>query len=144
MHRCRNVNRAISGLCSLLITTPVCAQSDQRVHRVDPAVQLRHTMRDQINTGLVGIVSEGTDDTVDLALSLAGEQERLRLLPIAGAGALQNATDVMFARGIDLGIIQSDVLDEIKRNPPFAGVERYLQYITTLYDRELHILVGRD
>jgi len=101
-------------------------------------------MRDQINTGLVGIVSEGTDDTVDLALSLAGEQERLRVLPIAGAGAVQNAKDVMFARGIDLGIIQSDVLDEIKRNPPFPGVEKYLQYITMLYDQQLHILVGTD
>ncbi len=138
MHRRRNVNRVIWGLCGLLITTPVCAQS------VDRAAQLRHTMRDQINTGLVGIVSEGTDDTVDLALSLGGEQERLRVLPIAGAGALQNAKDVMFARGIDLGIIQSDVLDEIKRNPPFPGVEKYLQYITTLYDQQLHILVGRD
>ena len=138
MHRRRNVNRVIWGLCGLLITTPVCAQS------VDRAAQLRHTMRDQINTGLVGIVSEGTDDTVDLALSLGGEQERLRVLPIAGAGAVQNAKDVMFARGIDLGIIQSDVLDEIKRNPPFPGVEKYLQYITTLYDQQLHILVGRD
>src|SRR5882724_4046160 len=74
------------------------------VHRVDPAAQLRHTMRDEINNGLLGIVSEGTDYTVDLALSIAGEENRLRLLPIAGAGALQNAKDVIFARGIDFGI----------------------------------------
>jgi TRAP-type uncharacterized transport system substrate-binding protein len=144
MHCCRNVNRAIWGLCGLLTATPACAQPDQGVPRVNPNVQLRHTMREQINTGLVGIVSEGIEDTVDLALSLAEKQERLRLLPIAGVGPLQNAKDVMFARGIDLGIIQSDVLDEIKRNPPFTGVENYLQYITTLYDQELHILVGRD
>ena len=59
------------------------------VHRVDPAVQLRHTMRDEINNGLLGIVSEGTDYTVDLALALTSEQNHLRPLPIAGAGALQ-------------------------------------------------------
>jgi TRAP-type uncharacterized transport system substrate-binding protein len=105
---------------------------------------LRHRMRDSINGGLVGIVSEGTDYTVDLALTLTGEQNRLRLLPIAGAGALQNAEDVVFARGIDFGVVQTDVLDQIKRNPPFPGIEKYLQYVTKLYDQDLHILAGPD
>jgi len=113
-------------------------------HRVDPAVQLRHTARDEINSGLVGIVSEGTDYTVDLAFALASKQTHLRLLPIAGAGALQNAKDLMFARGVDFAILQTDVLDEIKRNPPFPGVEQYLQYVTKLYDQELHVLAGPD
>src|SRR5262249_25153009 len=123
---------------------PRLKHKKQVAYRADPAVQLRRTMRDQINDGLLGIVSEGTDYTVDLALSVAGEQNRLRLLPIAGAGALQNAKDVMFARGIDFAIVQTDVLDDIKRDPPFPGVEKYLQYVTRLYDQELHVLAGPD
>jgi TRAP-type uncharacterized transport system substrate-binding protein len=101
-------------------------------------------MRDEINSGLVGIVSEGTDYTVDLALALTSKQSHLRLLPVAGTGALQNAKDVMFARGVDFAILQTDVLDQIKRNPPFPGVEQYLQYVTRLYDQELHVLAGPD
>ena len=50
----------------------------------------------------------------------------------------------MLTRGIDFGIVQTDVLNEIRRNPPFPGVEKYLQYITKLYDRQVQILVGRD
>jgi TRAP-type uncharacterized transport system substrate-binding protein len=123
---------------------PRLKQKKQVVRRADPAAQLRRTMREEINNGLLGIVSEGTDYTVDLALGLAGEQNRLRLLPIAGAGALQNAKDVMFARGIDFAIVQTDALDEIKRNPPFPGVENYLQYVTRLYDQELHVLAGPE
>src|ERR1700730_11328466 len=116
------------------------------VHRVDPAAQRRHQMRDKMNSGLVGIVSEGTDETVDMALALTApaEHDRLRVLPMAGAGATQNAEDVMLTRGIDFGIVQTDVLDEIKRNPPFPGVEKYLQYITKLYDRQVQILAGPD
>jgi TRAP-type uncharacterized transport system substrate-binding protein len=116
------------------------------VHRVDPAVQLRHNLRDKINSGLLGIVSEGTDETVDMAHALTAQSEHdgLRLLPIAGAGASQNAEDVILTRGIDFGIVQTDVLDEIKRNPPFPGVEKYLQYITKLYDRQVQILAGPD
>src|SRR6516165_6410104 len=166
VNRWANVNRAVFiAFCSLSATTPVRAdppQDDQFqtgqfqddrpqpkhkirvVHRVDPAVELRHTMRDEINNGLLGIVSEGTDYTVDLALTLTSEQNHLRPLPIAGAGALQNAKDVMFARGIDFAIMQTDVLDEIKRKPPFPGVEKYLRYVTKLYDQELHVLAGPD
>ena len=116
------------------------------VHHVDPAEQLRHQMRDEMNRGLVGIVSEGTDETIDLALALAAqtEHERVRLLPIAGTGATQNAEDVMLTRGIDFGIVQTDVLDEIKRKPPFPSVEKYLQYITKFYDRQVQILAGPD
>jgi uncharacterized protein len=116
------------------------------LRRVDPAVQLRHHLRDKINTGLVGIVSEGTDETVDMALALTAQAEHdgLRLLPIAGAGASQNAEDVILTRGIDFGIVQTDVLDEIKRNPPFPGVEKFLQYITKLYDRQVQILAGPE
>jgi TRAP-type uncharacterized transport system substrate-binding protein len=161
-----SVNRAILvALCGLLAPAPVWAEPPQQdqfqtdlfrdghpqtqhkrwvAHPVDPARQLRHTMRDEINSGLVGIVSEGTDYTVDLALALTSGQTHLRLLPIAGAGALQNAKDVMFARGVDFAILQTDVLDEIKRNPPFPGIEDYLQYVTRLYDQDLHVLTGPD
>src|SRR5580700_11143834 len=155
------VNRAVLvGFCGLLATTPAWADPPQDgqfkddqlqpepkkrvVHRVDPTARLRHVMREEINNGLLGIVSEGTDYTVDLALALTSEHNHLRLLPIAGAGALQNAKDVMFARGIDFGIVQTDVLDEIKRNPPFPSVEKYLQYVTKLYDQEVHVLAGLD
>jgi TRAP-type uncharacterized transport system substrate-binding protein len=148
MDQCTRINRAVlMAFCALFIATPVSADSERKpkpASREDREAILRHTMRDEINTGLVGIVSEGTDYTVDLALAVAGEQNRLRLLPIAGAGALQSAKDVVFARGIDFGIVQTDVLDEIKRNPPFPGVEKYLQYVTKLYDQELHVLAGPD
>jgi uncharacterized protein len=138
----------LMAFCGMFAAAPVYADSERQTKptapREDREAILRHNMRDKINAGLVGIVSEGTDYTVDLALSLAGEQNRVRVLPVAGAGASQNAKDVMFARGIDFAILQTDVLDEIKRNPPFPGVEKYLQYVTRLYDQQLHVLVGPD
>ena len=145
----KRVTRAVlTALFGLLAAAPAYADPDHNIglaasHESREAA-LRHAMRNETNAGLVGIVSEGTDYTIDLALTLAGAQNHLRLLPMAGAGALQNAKDVIFARGIDFGIVQTDVLDEIKRNPPFPGVENYLRYVTKLYDQELHIIAGSD
>jgi TRAP transporter TAXI family solute receptor len=85
----------------------------------------------------------GLAEATELAASLDGVRDHLRILPIAGKGALQNVTDIVFARGIDIGIIQSDVLAAIKRNPPFPHVESFLQYITRLYDEEVHILAAK-
>jgi TRAP-type uncharacterized transport system substrate-binding protein len=89
---------------------------------------------------------DGTDlgEATDLAASLDGSHDHLRVLPVAGKGAFQNVTDIVFARGIDIGIIQSDVLAALKRNPPFPHLENSLQYITKLYDAEVHILAGKD
>src|SRR5437773_9013865 len=106
VNRGTSLNRAVLvAFCGLLASTHAWAdlpqddqfqtdqfQDDQPqpkhkkrvVHQVDPAAQLRRTMRDEINNGLLGIVSEGTDYTVDLALALTSEQSHLRLLPIAG------------------------------------------------------------
>jgi uncharacterized protein len=120
------------------------AKPKPAAHRMDPAEQVRLQMRLQANKGLVGIVSEGTDDTTDMAIALAADQSGVRLLPMAGAGAAQNVKDVLLTRGIDFGIIQIDVLDEIKSKPPFPGVEKYLQYITKLYDQQVHVLAGPD
>ena len=112
MGRYRSANRAdltalcLVASCALFVTTAVWAdpsrydqlQTDQfqdeqpqpkhkkrMVHRVDAVAQVRHQMRDKMNSGLVGIVSEGTDETVDMALALTAqaEHERLRILPIA-------------------------------------------------------------
>ena len=120
------------------------AKPKPAAQRMDPAEQVRVQMRLQANKGLVGIVSEGTDDTTDMAIALAADQSGVRLLPMAGAGAAQNVKDVLLTRGIDFGIIQMDVLDEIKSKPPFPGVDKYLQYITKLYDQQVHVLAGPD
>jgi uncharacterized protein len=155
------VNQSILPLCGLVLiaSAPVCAQMPEQSssaitagearpeHRSNAASQIRHVMRDEVNAGLVGVISAGMEgaelgETTDLAASLDGARDHLRILPIAGKGAFQNATDIVFARGVDIGIIQSDVLAALKREPPFAGIENYLGYITKLYDEELHVLAG--
>ena len=63
---------------------------------------------------------------------------------MAGEGAAKDVTDLLFARGIDIAIVQTDVLASLKRQAPFPGIENFLQYITKMYDQEVHILVRRE
>src|SRR5262249_13434592 len=43
-------------------------------------------------------------------------------------------------RGVDIGIVQSDVLAYLKRERLVPGVEKSMQYIAKLYNEELHLL----
>src|SRR3981081_1403368 len=148
-----------SAQCALAETTnhrAAIANGDSRAASPDTRRQVRappigaptrRAMREQVNSGLVGIIFGGMDDgdlgdATDLVATV--ESGNLKILPVAGDGAKQNVTDLLFARGIDIGIVQTDVLASLKRKAPFPGFEDFLQYITRLYDQEIHILAGSN
>lgn len=98
------------------------------------------------NAGTVGVVSGGVDGTyVRIAADLSAvldDGDRLRVLTLLGKGSLQNLSDIIFLKGIDIGIVQSDALAYVKRQRLFPGVETAVQYIAKLYDEEVHVLAG--
>ena len=67
-----------------------------------------------------------------------------RVLPVVGKGALQNITDLKLLRGIDMAILQVDVLDYAKQQNLFPGIESWASYITKLYNEEFHLLARQD
>jgi TRAP transporter TAXI family solute receptor len=100
------------------------------------------------NAGTVGVISGGADGTyIRIAADLAAvldEGDYLRVLPVIGKGSLQNISDLLYLRGIDIAIVQSDVLAAVTRDRLFPGVSQLVQYIAKLYDEEVHILARRD
>ena len=100
------------------------------------------------NAGTVGVISGGVDGTyIRIASDLAAvldDGDRLRVLPVIGKGSLQNIADILYLKGIDVGIVQSDVLAYARLQHLFPGIEQSMQYITKLYDEEVHVLARGD
>src|SRR6201990_2469919 len=67
-----------------------------------------------------------------------------RVLPVIGKGALQNITDLKLLRGVDMAILQTDVLDYARQQNLFPGIESWATYITKLYNEEFHLLARQD
>ncbi|MDH3601040.1 MAG: TAXI family TRAP transporter solute-binding subunit [Candidatus Tectomicrobia bacterium] len=108
--------------------------------------QTRTPLRQQVNTGTIGLVSGGVNGTyiqvaADLATVLDGV-ENLRILPIIGKGSAQNITDLLYLKGVDISIVQSDVLSYLSRQRVYGGLPKRVHYITKLYNEELHLLAG--
>lgn len=99
------------------------------------------------NAGTLGVISGGADGTyiriaADLANVLDGED--LRILPMIGRGSLQNLRDIMFLRGVDIGIVQMDAREQLKVENLQDSAVQHLRFITRLYNEEVHIIAGRE
>ena len=123
---------------------PVVAQ--QEPARAQDSLRAQDLLRQQVNQGTVGIISGGVNGTyIRIASDLSAVLDRgneLRVLPIIGKGSVQNITDILYLRGIDIGIVQSDVLTFIKNRRIHPTIEQRIRYITKLYNEEFHLLVG--
>ncbi len=67
-----------------------------------------------------------------------------RVLPVIGKGALQSITDLKLLRGIDMAILQVDVLDYARQQSIAPGIENWASYITKLYNEEFHLLARQE
>jgi TRAP-type uncharacterized transport system substrate-binding protein len=75
----------------------------------------------------------------DLA-NLVDDGATRRVVPVVGKGSLQTLTDLRYLRGIDMAILQIDVLGYAKEQRLYPGIESPLTYITKLHNEELHLL----
>ncbi len=104
---------------------------------------------ERLNRNTTTIMADDPDGTLmrlayDMARVLDAGSD-LRVLPIVGKGAEQNVSDLLHLKGIDIGLTQSDVLDELKRSGRLgAGLEDRLAYIAKICNLEVHIVSRRD
>jgi uncharacterized protein len=100
------------------------------------------------NRGLVQIETARADGiSVRIAEDVANivdDGVTRRVLPVVGKGALQNLTDLKLLRGIDMAILQVDVLDYARQQNIVSGIEYWASYITKLYNEEFHLLARRE
>ncbi len=100
-------------------------------------------------TSVLGIISGGLSGTyiriaADIASVFADHTPQLRVLAIVGKGSLQNISDVMNIRDVDIGIVQSDVLSFLRQKASLAGIETNISYLAKLYDEEVHLLAREE
>lgn len=100
-------------------------------------------IRDVANSGTVGIMGGGvTGTSATLVWDLTNALDdgyNLRIVPLMGKGSVQTIEDIMVLSGVDIGIVQSDVIDFYERTVD-ANIKRKIAYIARFYDEEMHLI----
>jgi TRAP transporter TAXI family solute receptor len=76
--------------------------------------------------------------------SVLDDGDNLRVLSIVGRGSVQSVADILFLKGVDMGIVRSDTLDYLERKGIANNIKRQFTYITKLYNEEMHVIAPKS
>jgi uncharacterized protein len=106
----------------------------------------------QVNSHIVSAVASGSSSAYtrlieDLADVLeGGDATQLRLIPMLGRGGGQNFRDILFTRGVDMGVTDAEYMNYFSKQDPvlYGGLDQRVTYIAKLCNAEFHILAKKD
>jgi TRAP transporter TAXI family solute receptor len=109
--------------------------------------RLEELWKAKLNANTVSIVAGSPEETYldithDLAVLL--NDENLRILPIVGLGGAQNIRDVLYLKGVDIGITSSQMLRYFASTGELStALDQRLNYVARLFPEEMHVVAGR-
>ncbi|HUW73644.1 MAG TPA: TAXI family TRAP transporter solute-binding subunit [Methyloceanibacter sp.] len=140
------------GVCLL----PLCAAApagakDDTKDQAKPASQdrpsaqnLRQDYRAKLNDNTVTIMS-GAARSTDAAIvqdvaAVLDDGAAMRVVPMIGKGPAQTLRDVMFMRGVDMGITHANVLGHYAKTGELGPLKSQITYIAKLFNEEMHVV----
>src|SRR5215475_1880577 len=130
-------------LAAFVFSDTSLAQSRRTPNHSTPANPNETEIRDRLNSwtiGLAGGLLEGAP--IRLATEIArvvNDNGQMQVLPIVTRGPTENVNDLLYLRGVDTAIINTDALEEYKSQVP--QIRERITYILNLFPSELHIFV---
>ncbi|MEM7774520.1 MAG: TAXI family TRAP transporter solute-binding subunit [Pseudomonadota bacterium] len=125
------------------------AAAQSATPRAPARVPTNDEFRAKLNENVVTIISGNPNGgflytAYDIAAVL-DDGDELRVLPIVGRGGAQNIKDVLYLRGIDMGIMHPHLIAYYKDNGELGpNIDRRIAYVTTLFADELHVVASKD
>ena len=104
--------------------------------------------KDRKNRAVVGVAGGLLSGTymrfADELAQVLDDGDNLRVLPIVTYGAASNLDDLLYLRGVDVAITQSDVFEYFRTTRKIYNLEKRVQYVIRLPVSEMHVLARTD
>jgi uncharacterized protein len=129
-----------------LLSAPARSQTAQKPW-VTPAA--REAERQKVNENVVMLLAGQVGQPYlqfaqDIAVAI-DDGDKLRILPVASGGAVQNVRDILLLRGADLGISTVQVLNDLRASGELGPqLERQIAYVAVLSVDAFHVIARPD
>src|SRR6201987_4801433 len=144
------MRKSVIFCCMVALATSLCS-ANLAAQVIPKSIQEGGTdaaLREKKNAWTVGIAGGLLSGTymrfVDEMASVLNDGDNLRILPIVSYGAASNLDDLLYLRGVDAAVTQSDVFEYFRSQRKTPNLERRVQYIIRLPISELHVLARND
>ena len=133
------------GIVTFALCGSSIAQSNRTPRGSPPSsgISGEAQIRERLNAGTIGLAGgllEGAP--IRFATEIArvvNDGGVVHVLPIVTRGPTENVNDLLYLRGVDTAIINSDSLEEYKSQVP--QIRQRMTYLLSLFPSELHIFV---
>jgi ABC-type amino acid transport substrate-binding protein len=75
---------------------------------------------------------------------LAKEIGNIRVLPIAGHGAVANVRDLLRLRGVDFAVLNSDIFAFLEQTRQYPDAKKQFRYVTHIYSQKVYLLTRKE
>jgi TRAP transporter TAXI family solute receptor len=107
-----------------------------------------YAVRERKNAATVGVAGGLLSGTymkfADELAQVLDDGDKLRVLPIVTYGAASNLDDLLYLRGVDVAITQSDVFEYFRTQRKISNLDKRVNYIIRLPVSELHVLARNE
>src|SRR3982074_2996220 len=133
------------GIVTFALCGSSIAQSNRTPRGSPPSsgISGEAQLRERLNAGTIGLAGgllEGAP--IRFATEIArvvNDGGAVHVLPIVTRGPTENVNDLLYLRGVDTAIINSDSLEEYKSQVP--QIQQRITYLLNLFPSEVHIFV---
>jgi uncharacterized protein len=145
MRRIAAVTLAVVAMFGTGIGRPAFAQEvPQTLSEGGTDVKLRE-QKNEWTVGIVGgLLSGSIMRFADEMGKIVDDGDNMRVLPIVSHGMASNLDDLLYVRGIDAAITQSDAFEYFRTVRKTPNLESRINYILRLPLSEIHIVARRD
>jgi TRAP-type uncharacterized transport system substrate-binding protein len=104
--------------------------------------------KERKNRAVVGVAGGLLSGTymrfADELAQVLDDGDNLRILPIVTYGAASNLDDLLYLRGVDVAITQSDVFEYFRTTRKIHNLESRVHYVIRLPVSEMHVLARNE
>jgi TRAP-type uncharacterized transport system substrate-binding protein len=95
--------------------------------------------------GVAGGLMSGTNmKFADEISQVLDDGDNLRVIPMVTYGAASNLEDLLYLRGVDVAVTQSDVFEYFKTQRRIANLDGRVNFVLRLPIAEMHLIAGKD
>lgn len=104
--------------------------------------------REKVNQSVIGIMAGRPGSTdLDLAYDLdsaLSDGYDLRIVPMVSQGSAKEVEDLLYLRGIDLAVVQHDVVTFMEKHALYPNIKGALRQVAPLGMEQFHVIARKD
>jgi TRAP-type uncharacterized transport system substrate-binding protein len=144
MHR-TGVAAFVLAFASIAGDVPIQAQTiPKSLQDAGPEAALR----DRKNAWTVGVAGGLLDGTrmrfVDEMARVSADGDNMRVMPFISQGSASNLEDLLYLRGVDVAVTQSDVFEFFRTQRGIPNLEKRVHYIFRFPPSETHVIARKE